>query len=223
MTENSGTVRSKYLHSAYIKRKIWNLRWLPIRLWFYVRHFMQLRVSRRNPEDGEHYRFIADSLHSYQRAKTLLSKEPGTIEWIKDRLGPSGVLLDIGANVGTFSIYAARHLSPSGHVYACEPHLPTAVQLMQNISENQLTDRVSVITAAISNEDGLIPFRYKRWRPGASGSQLLVEGGPGLENHVGTELKTSVTIDTLIERGHIRPPDLIKIDTDGVEVQIVSG
>lgn len=40
---------------------------------------------------------------------------------------------------------------------------------------------------------------------------------------VGTELKCGIRIDTLIAQGAIRPPNLIKIDTDGIEFQIVSG
>jgi hypothetical protein len=50
-----------------------------------------------------------------------------------------------------------------------------------------------------------------------------VEGMPELKNQVGTELKYGIRIDTLIAQGAIRPPNLIKIDTDGIEYQIVSG
>ena len=184
---------------------------------------MGLRVTVRDPEDGQRYRFTSDSLHSYQRARTLFSKEPETIGWLRKNLRPSDVFLDIGANVGTFSIFAARHLSQGGHVYACEPHLPTTIQLLQNISLNGVEDRVSVISLAASGRDGFSPFHYKRWRPGASGSQLAVPGGPSLTRHVGSELKSSMRVDSMIAQGVIRSPDLIKIDTDGIEIQIVAG
>jgi FkbM family methyltransferase len=184
---------------------------------------MGLRVTVRDPEDGQRYRFTSDSLHSYQRARALFSKEPETIGWLRTNLRPSDVFLDIGANVGTFSIFAARHLSQAGHVYACEPHLPTTIQLLQNTTLNGVEDRVSVISIAASGRDGFSPFHYKRWRPGASGSQLAVPGGPGLTRHVGSELKSSMTVDSMIAQGVIRSPDLIKIDTDGIEIQIVTG
>jgi FkbM family methyltransferase len=184
---------------------------------------MGLRVTVRDPEDGQRYRFTSDSLHSYQRARALFSKEPETIGWLRKNLRPSDVFLDIGANVGTFSIFAARHLSQAGHVYACEPHLPTTIQLLQNISLNGVEDRVSVISLAASGRDGFSPFHYKRWRPGASGSQLAVPGGPSLTRHVGSELKSSMRVDSMIAQGVIRSPDLIKIDTDGIEIQIVAG
>ncbi len=203
--------------------KIPKLKWLPIRHWYDLRQAMGLRVSLRDPEDGIRYRFVADSLHSYQRAHSLLSKEPDMINWLRKHLRPSDVFLDIGANIGTFSIYAAKHLSAGGHVYACEPHLPTTVQLLQNVVANGLDERVSVISVAASGEDSFVPFRYKRWRQGASGSQLGIDGSPSVDKHVGTELKYGMRVDTMIAQGAIRAPDLIKIDTDGIEVQILSG
>ena len=202
-------------------KKIVKLKWLPVRHWFDLRQAMGLHVSVRDPADGERYRFVADSLHSYQRAKEFLSKEPQTIDWLRRNVRPTDVFLDIGANVGTFSLFAARHMSADGHVYACEPHLPTAVQLLQNVAANELQSRVSIISIAASGQDGFLPFRYKRWRPGASGSQL--DGGPALDTPVGVELKSGMRIDTMVESGVIRAPNLIKIDTDGLEIAIVSG
>lgn len=209
--------------TTQIFEKIAKLRWLPIRHWFDLREAMGLTVTICDPLDGQRYQFVSDSLHSYQRARALLSKEPETIAWLRKKLRPSDVFLDIGANVGMFSIFAAKHLSEAGHVYACEPHLPTTIQLLQNVTMNRLEDRVSVISVAASGSDGFSPFHYKRWRQGASGSQLVVVDGPGLRKRVGTELKSGMRVDTMIAEGVIRSPDLIKIDTDGIEVQIVAG
>jgi FkbM family methyltransferase len=203
--------------------RLWGLRWLPIRHWYDLRHIMRLRVTVRDPVDGKRYRFVADSLPAYQRARAVLSKEPDTIDWLRTNLRPDDVFLDIGANVGTFSIFAAKHISDQGHVYACEPHLPTAVQLLQNVAANGLQNRISVISAAASGDDGFHPFHYKRWRPGASGSQLDVPGGPGLQRPLGTELKVGMRVDTMIGKGLIRAPHLIKIDTDGIELPITRG
>lgn len=204
-------------------KRLAKLRWLPARHWFYLRQGMQLKVKVSDPKDGIRYSFVTSSLHSFQRAKSLLSKEPETINWLRQHLRPDDVFLDIGANVGTFSIFAAKHLDERGHVYACEPHLPTTVQLLQNVAANRLEHRLSVISVAASGTDEFVPFRYKRWREGASGSQLGVEGGPGIENHIGVELKAGMRIDTLIDRGVMRSPNLIKIDTDGIEIPILRG
>jgi FkbM family methyltransferase len=184
---------------------------------------MRLSVTVRDPADGARYRFVCGSLHSYQRAKELLDKEPDTITWLRKNLRPNDVFLDIGANIGTYSLFAAKHVGKDGHVYACEPHLPTATQLIENVSLNGLEDRVSVLSVAASGDDGFHPFRYKRWREGASGSQLMTSGGPELKRYIGAELKLGMRVDTMIAQGAIRAPNLIKIDTDGLEVAITSG
>jgi len=203
--------------------RVKKLKWLPIRHWFDLRRLMQLSVRVRDPIDGERYRFTCSSLHSYQRARDLLGKEPDTIAWLRKNLRSSDVFLDIGANIGTFSLFAAKHIGEQGHVYACEPHLPTAVQLLQNVALNGLEKRISVLSVAstpFATSDG------EKGRPGvssSSGSQLMIAGGPGLENPIGTELKLGMRVDTMFAQGAIRSPNLIKIDTDGVEIPITSG
>ena len=206
-----------------LRYKIPKLRWLPMRHWYDLRDAMRFSVKVTDPADGLKYKFSSESFESYQRGKSFLGKEPETTEWIRSNLKPADVFLDIGANIGVFSVFAAKHLGPGGHVYSCEPHLANASQLLQNIAANDIQDRVSVLSIAVSGQDGFVPFKYKRWRHGASGSQLQVEGGPEMKASVGTECKVTMTVDTMIEREIIRPPNLIKIDTDGIEIPIARG
>jgi FkbM family methyltransferase len=184
---------------------------------------MCLSARTSDAEDGAVYRFHCDSFEAYQRARRFLGKEPETIKWIREKLRPDDVFLDVGANIGVFSLFSAMRLSTDGHVYSCEPHLPTAAQLLKNVATNGLEDRISVLAIAVSGEDGFIPFRIRRWREGASGSQLQVKGSPAMKSSVAIELKCAMTIDTMIERKIIRPPSLIKIDTDGIEIPIAHG
>lgn len=208
---------------AELLHKIPKLRWLPVRHWYDLRGLMGLTARVKDPVDGIAYRFGSDSFEAFQRGRSFLSKEPETIAWLRGALRPDDVFLDIGANIGVFSIFAGMHLGAGGQVYACEPHLPTATQLLQNIGANDLQDRVTVLSIAASGQNGFAPFRYKRWRQGASGSQLGVDGGPALEKAVGTELKATMTIDAMVAQGVIRRPNLIKIDTDGIEIPITRG
>jgi len=206
-----------------LARKITNLRWQPVRHWYDLRNAMRLSARTRDPEDGSVYRFHCDSFEAYQRARRFLGKEPQTIQWIQKNLSPDDVFLDVGANVGVFSLYTGKRISTAGHVYACEPHLPTATQLLKNVAINGLADRISVIAVAVSGTDGFIPFRIKRWREGASGSQLQVDGCPPMKSSVAVKLKCAITIDTMVDNSVIRPPTLIKIDTDGIEIPIAQG
>ena len=67
--------------------------------------------------------FYAPSPLLQQRASTVLTKEPDMIQWI-DGIGKSDVLWDIGANVGTFSLYAAARAQCT--VLAFEPSAANA-------------------------------------------------------------------------------------------------
>jgi len=88
---------------------------------------MRLRALVRDSVDGVSYHFEADSFEAYQRGRLFLEKEPRTIKWLREALKPSDVFLDIGANIGIFSLFAGKHIGPQGHVFACEPHLPRSL------------------------------------------------------------------------------------------------
>jgi hypothetical protein len=51
-------------------------------------------------------RFLNHCGVSYWRARTIMTKEPGSLEWI-DTMVPGSVFWDIGANVGVLTLYAA--------------------------------------------------------------------------------------------------------------------
>src|SRR5437879_5933266 len=67
--------------------------------------------------DEHAYVFVATSALLLWRARTLFSKEPETIEWIRS-FGPDDVFYDIGANVGIYSIFAGVRCRK---IYAFEP------------------------------------------------------------------------------------------------------
>lgn len=175
--------------------------------------------------DGDdRYHFVCSNLQTLRRATTLLIKEPGTIEWLRKQAMPGRVFLDIGANVGIYSIFAGHHLGEGGHVYSFEPHLRNAVALMDNVIANGLSDRISVLALALSRESAVIDFHYREWGTGSSHSQLQTGDPITLEaTPVAKELKAATSIDTLIANKSIRSPDFIKIDVDGIELAILEG
>ncbi|GIX14444.1 MAG: hypothetical protein KatS3mg118_2403 [Paracoccaceae bacterium] len=202
--------------------RIAKLRWLPARHWYDLRQLMRLPARVRDPADGRLYRFHGDSFEAWQRGRSFLAKEPQTIGWLRG-LAEGDVFLDIGANIGIFSLFAAHRVGEAGHVYAFEPHLPTAVQLLHNVALNGLGARITVLSIAASGRDGFAPFLYKRLREGASGSQLAIPGHPVMTRQEGAELKYGLTVDSMVAQGVIRPPTHVKIDTDGIELQITRG
>lgn len=155
------------------------------------------------------------------RAQTLLTKEPGTIAWLEKWLTAGDVFWDVGANVGCYSLFAAKR---SLSVCSFEPHMATARSLLRNVRANGLELSVTVITSPLGEEDGWRQFFYARTEPGSSGSQL----GPAIDEHgqpftpVGCETKWATRGDSFAQAtGHW--PDTVKIDVDGLELAVLSG
>ncbi|UCG72792.1 MAG: FkbM family methyltransferase [Chromatiales bacterium] len=176
-------------------------------------------------DDGPPCRFVCTRLRELKRAATMFLKEEGTIAWLRQELRPDDVFLDIGANIGIYTIFAARRLSDGGAVTAVEPHLVNATRLLQNVRANELEDRVSVLTCALAGTNGFRDFNYREWGAGTSNSQLGrcrdSRGRP--YEPAARELKAVTTVDTLIAAGAMRRPDLVKIDVDGLEAPILAG
>ena len=159
------------------------------------------------------------------RADTLLTKEPGTIAWIKAEVKLDDVFYDIGSNIGLYALYAAERIGPEGFVYAFEPHVVTAKSLFQNLANNACGKQIQVITSALHDTIGFFPFNYATLTAGSSSHQLgapIDEFGRGF-TPVAVELKHSITVDCLIESKIIRPATLIKLDVDGNESAVLRG
>ena len=174
--------------------------------------------------DGDaRYLFRCPTPRTLKRASTLFVKETGTIDWLRNSLRPGDVFLDIGANVGVYSIYAAHLVGPSGHVYAVEPHVFNAATLLDNIHLNGLSDRISVLTMALSAKSAYDDFFYNEFDIGVANNAFGTERAAQRSGFVGSELKYATTVDELVRQGAIRSPDLVKIDVDGLEPDIVAG
>jgi FkbM family methyltransferase len=113
-----------------------------------------------------------------------------------------GCMVDIGANVGINSIYAA-HRIPRSRVIAVEGSEANAEILGRNISASGVGDRVEVVCAAIADRDGRIGFLGA-----GTNAHIDLAGGEG---H-GIE---AMTLDSLAIRSRLHRVHLLKIDVEG--------
>lgn len=123
---------------------------------------------------------------------------------------PGAVVYDIGANVGIYTLIAARRAGPSGQVVAFEP-LPDNVRYLQRHVHLNNLRHVRVEQSAAWREGGLVRF----------------VGTPDrVRSHVresGDLEVRAVSIDGLLATGDLRPPTCLKIDVEGSEVQVLEG
>jgi FkbM family methyltransferase len=175
--------------------------------------------------DGTYeYRFVCHTKKERNRARRLFDKEKGTIAWLSRDLRPDDVFYDVGANIGTFTIFAGRRLGDAGRIIAFEPHIPNANSLIENIFLNGLEKQVQLVTAALTDREGYNRFNYLSMSAGTSTSQYGRHSyeGESFEPQF-VELKHGCTVDGLCAAKVIEPPDLVKIDVDGLDFEVLNG
>ena len=168
-------------------------------------------------------RFHSPNWITRYRAKTIFSKEPETIAWINS-MEEGSILWDIGANVGTFSIIAA---SRKINVVAVEPSFMNIELLNRNVISNEVTDFVTVIPIGLGSKTAIVDFfmtsSYFTW--GGAHNSLgsnVGAGGKSLKDAVKTQA-ICFSLDQLIEVLDLPSPQHLKIDVDGLEVEVLKG
>jgi FkbM family methyltransferase len=166
--------------------------------------------------------YTTPSLSTKWRVDTLFEKEPVTIEWIA-QFQPGEVLVDVGANVGMYTIWAAR--TRGARVYAFEPESLNYALLNRNIVANKLEAQVIAYCAAISDRSGFGELHLSQFMAGGSCHALDENLGPFHRpfRPVYTQGCVSATLDELVAAGKVPPPHFIKIDVDGFEPKVVRG
>ena len=156
------------------------------------------------------------------RAETFSSKEPETLEWI-DGFAKGSVLWDIGANVGLYSLYAAK--ARSCRVIAFEPSVFNLEWLARNIWKNELADHIQIVPVALADESGFQTMSFSTTEWGGANSHFGSEG-TAPEHRRYEELKYQImglNPDSMVEQGMVSRPDHVKIDVDGIEHLILGG
>ena len=130
---------------------------------------------------------------------------------------PGDVCCDIGANLGFFSILLGRLAGPSGSVYAFEPVPTNASTIERNARLNRMRNIV-VMEVALSGTDGEDELLLARH---VGGAVLRSAGTP--PDLVGSAVVQTAALDTLLERQRVAPPDIVKIDVEGAEMEVLRG
>jgi FkbM family methyltransferase len=146
--------------------------------------------------------------------------EQPILEEMLSELRPSDVFYDIGANVGLYSCLAADVIGPK--VVAFEPHPKNADRLARNAAINEF--EIAVHRIALADSSGSTQMKLSPGfdidKPGSAGHTLLTE--------YYDEESDTVTVrkergDEFVHNQEMAAPTVLKIDTEGTEMDVLKG
>jgi len=149
------------------------------------------------------------------RAKTgrLHSDEP-EFHRLKDWLAPGDVAIDVGANIGSFTLRMSELVGPHGQVFAFEPIPETFATLARNIEVRGATN-VTLINAACGQTTGFVSMDVPK--DGAGGENLYMAR---ISDDASDFRVLCLNVDSLHLPGRIR---LVKVDAEGFDAEVIHG
>lgn len=140
--------------------------------------------------------------------------EPNVTAVFRDRLRPGMHVLDIGANIGYYTMLSASLVGPSGSVTAIEP-TPDSAKLLEASRRANSFDNVIVLQVAAGREPGLLVLH-------GSYSNTMTSAAPDdAAALINSSTVPSLRVDDLIPRN--KDIDFVKIDVEGAEYNALSG
>jgi FkbM family methyltransferase len=143
--------------------------------------------------------------------------EPQVQRALSEYLHPGMTFYDVGANIGFFSLMAARLVGPQGRVVAFEADPEIAARLRENLARNQFP-QAQVEQKAVWSKPATVAF--ERIDPNTSPDRGL--GHVSLNGSApGSIMVEAVSLDQYIASHP--PPDFLKCDVEGAEVTVFQG
>ncbi len=148
------------------------------------------------------------------------SFSPNELAVLRRILEPDMVFVDVGANQGELTVFAASRL-PRGHVLAFEPLQSLHRQLLENIALNGFQN-VTAQRMALSDRPGRMALYVDRGTTEGfnEGTASFFSGGTRTSAE---EVVEVATFDDMFERSGLRRLDVIKIDVEGAELFVLRG
>jgi FkbM family methyltransferase len=145
--------------------------------------------------------------------------EKHEVEFILRVLEPGMIFFDVGANVGLFTVSAAKKIGGKG-VFAFEPCSSTNGLLKQNIQLNHLADvNIAQIALGESIGDGVLQVNAR----GKDGLNTLGKASHPESKVVGLENVRITTVDVFMKDHNIPRVDVMKVDIEGAELMMFRG
>jgi len=140
-------------------------------------------------------------------------------ERLLDTLDLAGkVVYDIGAHSGAYTLFFSRRVGETGWVVAFEPQPRNFARLLHNLHLNHVVNAQPLRLGLGANSE----VRDLYMLPGMSTTASMAdESRTPLRRHAGSAQLER--LDTLVERMPLPPPDFLKIDVEGLELEVLHG
>lgn len=179
------------------------------------------RIARLDYEGADLYIGVGTRAELHSRIRPV-AKEPWTVRWLEASLRPGDVFWDVGANVGAYSLVAARAGGGRVRVVAVEPAYATYAALCDNVVLNGLADVISPLPLVLGDAPRVGVLSYSAVEAGAAIHTL--DGA--VERRLDVAFRQPVlvhSVDDLVERFGLPAPTLMKVDVDGAEAAVLAG
>jgi len=137
--------------------------------------------------------------------------DPESIRVVRALVHTGDTVVDVGANIGWFTLHLAEQVGPTGSVLAFEPAPPAVARLREHVRRNDLS-QVEVIPLALGERtEGPRHMRIQ--------SSYRLDG---IDSDQEAEVATT-TLDDYLQHHPVSRLQFIKIDTDGMEIAVLRG
>ena len=141
-------------------------------------------------------------------------RDPGPQRFIARNIAPGSTFVDVGANIGTYTVLGSAVVGRSGKVVAIEPHPVIFRYLQRNVAANQLQN-VFAVEVAVGAKPQTVLMQYSKNNPG--------------ETHVTSQFNAATTkvpmarLDDVLSDLGILTVEYLKIDVEGYELAVLHG
>ena len=182
-------------------------------------------IKKRFPDNAKVNGLFFDTSNPliFDRGTRLHTKEPDTINWIDEYINDGDVLYDIGANIGVYSLYAAKYKNAT--TYSFEPESANYYYLNKNIYHNNLSNKIKAYNIALNDSNLLSVLNLSQFRPGAGNHNFNKELDANHKkfNSAFKQGMIGLSVDDFIYEWGGETPNHIKIDVDGNEHIVING
>lgn len=188
--------------------------WLGRRLYVFLRR-IATPLLRRDPLDVERLgaRMRLYPYNNICDKKVLFTPQffdPEEMELLKARVTDGFTFVDVGANIGAYSLFVAAHAGPKARILAIEPQPDVFDRLTYNIRQNPF-GTVKAVACAVADKAGDLTMFVDSRNRGESSVKIV---GAGDED---TMRVPATTLLNLVQQEGFSRIDAMKLDVEGAE------